>query len=83
MTSDDAAVVLGTLQSRPMRKMSDPLMRLGAIYCAVLVAVAVWIVLMLFTRRPVRQRWSEHYQSRLRHALGAVQGSRREGGRGG
>jgi hypothetical protein len=41
----------------------------GPIYCAVLVAVAVWIGLMLFTRRSSRRRWSERYQDRVRHEL--------------
>ena len=52
--------------------MSGSLMWLGAIYCAVFVAVAVWIGLMLVTRRSGRQAWSERYQDRLRRALNEV-----------
>ncbi len=44
-------------------------MSLGAIYCTVFVAVAVWIGLMMFTQRSGRQRWSEPYLHRLRHEL--------------
>lgn len=47
-------------------------MWLGAIYCTVFVAVAVWIGLMLFTRRSGRQHWSERYLHRLRHELEAA-----------
>lgn len=36
--------------------MSDLLVWLGVIYCTVFVTVAVWIVLMLYTRRHGRQR---------------------------
>lgn len=61
--------------------MSDPLMWLGATYCAVLVAAAVWIGLMLFTGRSGQPRWSERYQNRLRHELGAMQGGSRGAGR--
>jgi Flp pilus assembly protein TadB len=48
------------------------LMWLGAIYCTVFVAVAVWIALMLFTRRSGRPRWSERYQNRLQRELDAI-----------
>jgi Flp pilus assembly protein TadB len=52
--------------------MSGSLMWLGATYCIVFVAVAVWIGLMMFTRRAGRQRWSERYHNRLRRALAQV-----------
>jgi len=52
--------------------MSNLLMWLGAIYCTVFGAVAVWIVLMMFTRRPGRQWWSERYRNCLRHELDEV-----------
>ena len=52
--------------------MSGSLMWLGATYCIVFVAVAVWIGLMMFTRRAGRQRWSERYHNRLRHELDEV-----------
>jgi hypothetical protein len=72
----------GHVAIEPNEKMSDPLMWLGAIYCAALVAVAVWIGLMLFTGRSHRQRWSKRYQDRLRYELRAVQGRRRGTGMG-
>jgi uncharacterized protein (DUF2062 family) len=57
--------------------MGNPLMWLGVVYCTVSVAVAVWVGLMLFTRRSGRQCWSERCQNRLRHELGAMQVGRR------
>ena len=47
-------------------------MWLGATYCTVFVAVAVWIGLMMFTRWSGRRRWSERYQDRLHRELDAV-----------
>jgi hypothetical protein len=52
--------------------MLNPLMWLGAIYCTVFLAVAVWIALMLLTRSSGRQGWSERYHDRLRRALNEV-----------
>ena len=57
--------------------MGTPLLCLATFYCAVFWAVAVWIGLMLFTHQSGRERWSEGFQNRLRHELGAVQGGRR------
>jgi len=72
LTSGDAAVVLGTAQSKPRWKMSNLLMGLGVIYCTVFVTVAVWIGLMLYSRRSGRQGWGEHHRNRLRRELEEV-----------
>ena len=48
----------------------------GVIYGTIFLAVAVWIGLMLFTRRSAQQRWSVRYENRLRQELGALQGGR-------